>query len=148
MTAPHFKSCRISIWSLGLASGYESFEIPACAPYLCLLGDIRRCVDKKLFNFLERQLGAFKLVFFLVGNHEAYGSSYPASKERCQAFQEHCRRKLASDPSLGEFVVLDQTLYDVTDKVTVLGCTLYSHVLPAQLDDVSLRLNDFYSIKM
>ena len=132
---------------LEFGSGYESFDIPPCAPYLCLLGDIGRAIDEKLFVFLERQLRAFKVVFFLLGNHEAYGSSYPASKERFAAFRDLWEQKRIIDTSLGEFVVLDQTRYDVTHQVTILGCTLYSNVLPEQREDVSVRLNDFYSIK-
>lgn len=101
----------------------------------------------RLFLFLEAQLSAFKVVFFLLGNHEAYGSSYAASKASLQVFYEHCQQQRAADPDLGEFVVLDQTRYDVNDQVTVLGCTLYSHVLPEQERDVSMRVNDFYEIK-
>jgi hypothetical protein len=132
---------------LEFGKGYKKFQIPPCAPYLCLLGDIGRTVDERLFPFLERQLNAFKVVFFLLGNHEAYGSSYAASKERLAAFSEHCQQQRASDPDLGEFVLLDQTRYDVSDQVTVLGCTLYSNVLPEQEEDVSLRVNDFYGIE-
>lgn len=131
---------------LEFGSGYESFDIPPCAPYICLLGDIGRAVDEKLFIFLEQQLRAFKVVFFLLGNHEAYGSSYPVSKERFVAFRDYCEQKRTIDTSFGEFVVLDQTRYDVTEQVTILGCTLYSNVSPEQHEDVSFGLNDFYSI--
>jgi Calcineurin-like phosphoesterase len=131
---------------LEFGKGYKKFQIPPSAPHLCLLGDIGRTVDERLFPFLERQLTAFKVVFFLLGNHEAYGSSYTASKARLQTFHEHCQQQRAADSDLGEFVVLDKTRYDVSDQVTVLGCTLYSHVLPEQQDNVGARLNDFYEI--
>jgi hypothetical protein len=84
---------------LEFGSGYESFHIPPCAPYLCLLGDIGRAVDEKLFIFLEHQLGAFKVVFFVLGNHEPYGSSYPVSKERFAAFRDYCEQKRIIDPA-------------------------------------------------
>jgi hypothetical protein len=96
--------------------------------------------------FLEKQLRAFKVVFFLLGNHEAYGSSCPVSKERFIAFRNGWEQKRTTDASLGEFVVLDQTRYDVNEPVTILGCTLYSNVPPEQHEDVSIRCNDFYSI--
>jgi len=132
---------------LELGSGYESFEIPPCAPYLCLLGDIGRAVDEKLFAFLERQLRAFKIVFFLLGNHEAYGSSYPYARERFAVFRRFCEEKRIIDKAFGVFIVLDQTRYDINEQVTILGCTLYSNVTPEQHDSVSFGLNDFYYIE-
>ncbi|EXJ69766.1 uncharacterized protein A1O5_06837 [Cladophialophora psammophila CBS 110553] len=50
------------------------------------------------------------------------------------------------DFRLGKFALLDQTRYDLSPEVTILGCTLYSQVLPSQEDRVSFGLNDFYHI--
>ena len=134
---------------LEFGSGYDTFEIPPRAPYLCLLGDIGLCKDTKLFEFLSRQVAKFKIVFFLLGNHEAYSSSYPAAKKHVLEFQKKCvetRRQIGPE-AIGEFVFLDQGRYDIADsQVTVLGCTLFSHVTPEQYEHVSYRLNDFYRI--
>lgn len=46
----------------------------------------------------------------------------------------------------GQFVFLDQTRYDISPTVSVLGCTLFSEVTPEQEESVSLGLNDFYHI--
>ncbi|KAI0550428.1 hypothetical protein F4679DRAFT_543260 [Xylaria curta] len=53
----------------------------------------------------------------------------------------------------GEFILLDQTRYDFLPsgpegdvaseaRLTILGCTLFSRVLPAQADDTSVFLQD------
>jgi hypothetical protein len=48
---------------------------------------------------------------------------------------------------MGSFVFLDQTRYDLSPEVTVLGCTLFSRVSEAHKERVSYGLNDFYHIK-
>ena len=133
----------VSDLHLEFGSGYESFDIPPSAPYLCLLGDIGLAVDDKLFTFLESQLKVFKIVYFVLGNHEAYRSSYSFAKQRFATFQKSCQDRRAT---LGEFIVLDQTRYDI-ENVTILGCTLYSNVTAEQHDHVSFGLNDFYMIE-
>jgi hypothetical protein len=52
-----------------------------------------------------------------------------------------------SDPTLGTFIFLDQTRYDLTEHVTILGCTLWSSIPPASLDAVSRGLNDFHRVQ-
>ena len=79
-----------------------------------------------------------------MGNHEAYHSSFPSSKQRLAEFQNLCQVERVQDESLGEVVVLDQTRYDVTEDVTVLGCTLFSYVPPEQHEAVSYGLSEFY----
>src|SRR5579859_3857607 len=127
-------------------SGYETFIIEPRAPSLALLGDIGNTRDPKLYIFLEKQLRLFKRVFFLLGNHEPYHSSFPASKQRISTFQTSWNVKRGLNPSLGEFVFLDQTRYDIDERVTVLGCTLFSNIIPEQHQKVSFGLWDFYDI--
>ncbi|KAI9370076.1 acyl-CoA dehydrogenase/oxidase [Aspergillus egyptiacus] len=126
---------------------YDLFEIPRKAPYLALLGDIGTVgKDDGLFTFLETQLKRFELVFFLLGNHEPYDSDWATAKERVRRFSEDMARQAQEQTGLGKLVFLDQTRYDVSDDVTVLGCTLYSRVLESQAERVSFGLNDFYMI--
>lgn len=47
---------------------------------------------------------------------------------------------------LGKYVFLDQTRFDITDDVTVLGCTLFSRVAPHQEFAVESRMVDFRDI--
>ena len=48
---------------------------------------------------------------------------------------------------MGSFIFLDQTRYDLSADVTVLGCTLFSRVSEAHKEHVSYGLNDFYNIR-
>ncbi|KAL4956769.1 acyl-CoA dehydrogenase/oxidase [Aspergillus filifer] len=125
---------------------YDLFHISRRAPYLALLGDIGTVKDDELFTFLEAQLQIFELVFFLLGNHEPYDSNWSSVKDRVKKFQDDIDRRREREPGLGKFVFLDQTRYDISEEVTVLGCTLYSRVPAAQNEMVSYRLNDFYYI--
>ncbi len=47
---------------------------------------------------------------------------------------------------IGRFVVLDRMRYDLSDTVTVLGCTLWSRIDPDNADIVAMGLNDFRMI--
>ncbi|KAM3458984.1 hypothetical protein MY3296_000131 [Beauveria thailandica] len=102
-------------------NGYDIFHVEPNAPYLALLGDIGYVKDDGFFCFLRRQLEVFRLVFLVLGNHEPYYSSWPGSKARVETF----RTGLTQPDRL---VLLDQTRYDLSPTVTVLGCTLFSHV--------------------
>jgi len=132
-------------------SAYDAFPVPPKAPYLALLGDIGNARDEGFFQFLDAQLVHFDTVFFLLGNHEPYHTSWSKVKERLRDFSETVarRRSLQTEGGsrIGRFVFLDQTRYDVSSDVTVLGCTLHSKVSPSQHDHVSFGLNDFYHIQ-
>ena len=131
-------------------SAYDAFPVPSKAPHLALLGDIGNVRDEGFFRFLEEQLTSFDTVFFLLGNHEPYHQGWSNVKERLRDFSTTVseRRSLQAenDSRIGRFVFLDQTRYDVSSDVTVLGCTLHSKVAPSQHDNVSFGLNDFYYI--
>jgi len=59
-----------------MVKGYEVFECEPSSPNLALLGDIGICAQDGLFKFLERQLKKYSKIFFVMGNHEGYHSSY------------------------------------------------------------------------
>lgn len=63
-------------YSIQVAHGlrYE-FDFPVVAENLALLGDIGCTKDIRLLSWLEAQLRRFRRVFFVMGNHEPYGSS-------------------------------------------------------------------------
>lgn len=128
---------------------YDNFAqtiIPQ-SPYLALLGDIGYACDTRLFEFLEEQLHHFQIVFFLLGNHEAYGTSVPATKALVEAFAARMDEMRSVLKNLGRFVFLDQTRYDIDDGMTVLGCTLFSRVLEEQEGTVKMFVTDFSSIE-
>lgn len=138
----------VSDLHLEAPAAYDIFEIsPDGAQYLALLGDIGHVKDHGLFEFLSKQLLQFAVVFFVLGNHEPYHSSYPHAVAKLNEFREEINSSRHRDPSLGDFVFLNRTRYDISSAVTILGCTLFSSVLPEQHDQVSFGLNDFYHIK-
>ncbi|PNY27562.1 Uncharacterized protein TCAP_02514 [Tolypocladium capitatum] len=122
---------------------YDTFEIVPNAPFLALLGDIGNVVAHKddCLAFLRKQLGQFRAVLFVAGNHEAYHSSWPDALDVLRAFEVDVRR----DASLGEFVLLDRAVYRLPGtNVTILGCSLFSLIPPERHMAVSLGLNDFF----
>ncbi|KAK2745392.1 hypothetical protein FQN57_003735 [Myotisia sp. PD_48] len=115
------------------------------AHYLCLLGDIGLVGDDRLFQFLEKQVKRYWVVFYLLGNHEPSNMSFDSAKAKMRAFESKMAN-LRVQSTIGRFVFLDQTRYDISDTFTVLGCTLFSNILPHQTDAVSNRLVDFRNI--
>lgn len=53
---------------------YQHFKIQPECKYLALLDDNGKVLDYELIAFLENQLRVFEIVFFVQGNHEAYGT--------------------------------------------------------------------------
>ncbi|KAJ5458444.1 hypothetical protein N7475_009832 [Penicillium sp. IBT 31633x] len=134
-------------------SAYDVFEISPKAPYLALLGDIGIVKDAGFMPFLKTQLSQFQIVFFLLGNHEPYHSSWEETKQIVHQFSATVNQRRSNagrdgqPAATGLFVFLDQTRHDVSPNLTVLGCTLFSQVSEAHKEHVSFGLNDFYHIK-
>ena|SRR5579859_561396 len=98
-------------------SGYDTFVIEPRAPYLALLGDIGNTRDDKLYKFFETQLRRFQKVFFLLGNHEPYYSSFPKSKEKSLPSKNHGMKRVfrilhlaSSSSSIKSVMISTQTL--------------------------------------
>ncbi|KAF1831775.1 hypothetical protein BDW02DRAFT_571676 [Decorospora gaudefroyi] len=123
-------------------AAYDVFEITPTAEYLALLGDIGHTKDVGLIEFLRKHLAKFKIIFYVLGNHEPYHSSFAASKHSLLTLQAETEQQAS-----GKFVLLDQTRYDLSPTVSILGCTLFSNVTAPQKDHVSFGLNDFYHIE-
>lgn len=122
---------------------YADFEIQPQCEYLALLGDIGSIGDPRFFTFLEEQLRKFKIVFFLLGNHEPFGMTISQAKTAVHDFKERVDKPSA----FGQFVFLDQTRFDLTDSTTVLGCTLFTEISDEQRESVSLFCADFSEIE-
>ena len=121
------------------------YDFQQTAPYLALLGDIGHIERKEFFNFLKLQLSRFRIVFYLLGNHEPYHLSMQFARERMKAFVTETK-KLRERAGIGEFVFLDQTDFELNNEVLVLGCTLFSRVLAEQASAVQSRMVDFRDI--
>jgi hypothetical protein len=126
---------------------YDVFNINPKAPFLALLGDIGYAKDNGLFVFLRKQLTIFRIVFLVLGNHEAYHSSWAETKSSVKRFRDDIDESIRGGEMLGKLVLLDQTRYDISPTLTILGCTLFSHVSRAQTESVSFGLNDFYTTR-
>lgn len=126
---------------------YDIFYISPQAPFLALLGDIGYVTDEGFFLFLRKQLAIFRIVFLVLGNHEAYHSSWIETKSSVNRFKDDIDESIRRGEALGKLVLLDQTRYDISPKLTILGCTLFSHVSHEQTESVSFGLNDFYNTR-
>ena len=122
------------------------FPIKQTAPNLALLGDIGHIADEGLFIFLEKQLHRYWNVFYVLGNHEPVGTSWSIAKGRVRAFAERMER-LRTRSTIGKFVFLDQTRYDISENLTILGCTLFSKITLEQASAVGSRFIDFKQIQ-
>lgn len=106
---------------LEVSKQYSSFEIPVCAKYLVLAGDIGCLADYNEFlAFLHKQTTNFELVFLVFGNHEFYNNTYNSALGQA--------RQLEQEDSLnGRLILLHQRRYDIPNShITVLGCTPWS----------------------
>ncbi|KAB8255419.1 hypothetical protein BDV32DRAFT_130696 [Aspergillus pseudonomiae] len=128
-------------------AAYDMFNIDPKAPFLALLGDVGYVKDEGFFRFLRKQLAKFRVVFLVLGNHEAYHSSWAETKSNMQRFKDTIDASSGRGEALGKFILLDRTRYDISPTVTILGCTLFSQVAPEQKESVSFGLNDFYHIR-
>jgi predicted phosphodiesterase len=121
---------------------YRKFELKINSDYLCLLGDIGLIQDQDFFWFLENLLQRHQglTIFYVLGNHEPYQTSLKVAHEAMHTFQERMSRFYGR-----RFYVLNRTRHDINDKLTVLGCTLWSHITDEQARDIWSTLTDFNS---
>lgn len=132
----------VSDLHLEISQQYSSFKIPVCAKYLILGGNTGRLVDyDKYLGFLGKQTAQFEKVFLVLGSHEFYKESFATGLEKAE--------RLEREPSLnGRLVVLHQGRYDIPDShVTILGCTLWSHVPSNSKAIVEHKIQDFHQIE-
>lgn len=127
---------------------YEDFEIQPECQCLALLGDIGHASDPRLFDFFNRQLQQFQALLYLLGNHEPYGMTFPRAKETIRAFEADVeqRRRSSNNPTTGKFVFLDRSRYDLSESLTVFGCTLFSSINPQQRESAARFVSDFSNI--
>ncbi|KAL1854131.1 hypothetical protein Plec18170_004895 [Paecilomyces lecythidis] len=121
---------------------YSQFDIPVCAKYLVLAGDVGCIADYEQYReFINKQTDRFELVFLILGNHEFYRGTLAAGIEKA--------RQLEREPCLnGRLVLLHQRRYDVPGShVSILGCTLWSKVPDRSRDVVRQKIKDYKNIE-
>ncbi|KAI0207026.1 hypothetical protein F4808DRAFT_19056 [Astrocystis sublimbata] len=123
---------------------YKTFQLRIVGSHVFLLGDISLVVDGGLFDFLRALLEKNRGCRFcyVLGNHEPYGTTLTNAVALLWEFGEEVRRKYG-----GRFVFLNRDRFDVDATTTILGCTLWSDVLPGQASEVCDRLTDFHELK-
>jgi len=127
---------------------YEEFEIQPECHCLALLGDIGNVSDPRLFDFFNRQLQQFETVLYLLGNHEPYGITFAEAKKIVRRFEAEVEQRRCSldNSTTGRFVFLERSRYDLSDDLTVFGCTLFSFITPEQRSSVARFISDFSRI--
>lgn len=119
----------------------ESYVVPRKAPLLLLAGDIGRLSSlEKLTAFLARQCSIFEHVYLVPGNHEYYALTREEATSRLASMTDSVQMQ-------GKLTVLNRTRIDLNDNVTLLGCTLHSHVAAEVKDIVRAKVKDFWQIK-
>ncbi|KAJ9264649.1 hypothetical protein DTO212C5_7031 [Paecilomyces variotii] len=127
---------------LELDEQYSQFEIPVCARYLILAGDVGCLADYEQYReFIKNQTDRFELVFLVLGNHEFYKASLAAGIEKARRLErESCLN--------GRLVLLHQRRFDIPGShVTLLGCTLWSKVPDQSRDIVRSKIKDYKNIE-
>ncbi|KAM5470717.1 hypothetical protein MauCBS54593_003758 [Microsporum audouinii] len=120
---------------------YETFVVPRTAPYLILAGDIG-CLRnyKEYVTFLAAQCAQFDHVFLVLGNHKFYWISLQYGLQAAKALE-------GEPPLFGKFTVLNRNRVDINRRVTILGCTLWSHIPEVSQLWVRMKVADFSIIK-
>ncbi|KAF8471858.1 hypothetical protein BDZ91DRAFT_716696 [Kalaharituber pfeilii] len=138
-------------------TSYTTFSIPAqhststatsppstpSPPFLLLPGDIGSLAHLPLYSqFLATHAPYYKHIFLVLGNHEFYNLPSPSTYAHGITLANSLPR---SHPFLSStLTVLNRTRVDLPDHgVTVLGCTLWSHITSAQSRSVAAAVNDF-----
>lgn len=112
------------------------------APYLILAGDLGDPSDAKYAELLRAVSEEFDTVFVLTGNHEYYTRRVVLSgRAHLYAVDAQVREICARFPNV---VFLQNSAHDVpgTD-VTVIGSTLWSHVVAHEARDVTKTIADY-----
>lgn len=123
---------------------YRKFEMNIEADYLCLLGDIELIQNTDFFWFLENILQRYQglTILYILGNHEPYQTSLNIAHDAIHNFEERMLRYYGR-----RFLVLNCARHDVNQKLTILGCTLWSYITDKEARDVWSTLTDFNSSK-
>ncbi|EGE83579.1 Ser/Thr protein phosphatase [Blastomyces gilchristii SLH14081] len=137
------KRLRVQIMSdlhLEVCQQYANFHITPRADRLILAGDIGRLADYEAFrDFLHLQCEQFLEVYLVLGNHEFFGVSREQGLRLAYMLQQ--------EPGLKDkLTVMNQKRVDLQD-ITLLGCTLHSHIPPEDEESVRSTVNDFRHIE-
>lgn len=107
------------------------------ADYLILAGDIGYPESQIYVDFLTWCSVNFKQTFIITGNHEYYSSTNHKTMTEIEAIiSTICE-------SLVNVIFLNKTSYVIENKIKILGCTLWSNILPTEFFYVKKYMNDY-----
>jgi hypothetical protein len=125
---------------LEIENSYLSFHIPQVAPYLVLAGDIGRLDDyQEYLRFLSVQCAKFDHVYLVLGNHEFYKTSREKGLNAVKSLEKEHQL-------YGKLTILNRSRVDINSEVTILGCTLHSHISAEARPWVEMSVSDFTQI--
>lgn len=125
---------------LEVGDQYDSFHIPVEALSLILAGDIGRLQDyEKYLSFISTQCKNFDMVYLVLGNHEFYGLSRDEGLTLANNLEKDVKIQ-------GRLRVLNRRRVDIEPSISILGCTLHSHIRPENRAETERRLKDFRRI--
>ncbi|KAJ5543834.1 hypothetical protein N7494_005122, partial [Penicillium frequentans] len=75
-----------------------------------------------------------------------YHSKWAQTKLCVRMFESQLNESFKRRETSGQFVFRDQTRYDLSPTLSILGCTLFSRIAQTQMEGVIYGLNDFYHI--
>jgi predicted phosphodiesterase len=113
---------------------------PLLASNLFLLGDIGYVRDEALFTFLRSLLRCTPnlKIFYVLGNHEAYGITLSATISTLESFEIESRREFGE-----RFFFMHRRRVDFSPTLTILGCTLWTRIPHDQAAVCARLLTDF-----
>ncbi|KAF1992616.1 hypothetical protein K402DRAFT_10402 [Aulographum hederae CBS 113979] len=123
---------------------YLTYKMNIKASNLCLLGDFGLVSQPGLFVFLENLLKSTPnlKIFYVLGNHEPYRTTLSLAKQQMRAFEKKMSWLYGN-----RFIFLDRTRHNISATITVLGCTLWSHIIPEEAAELAQRLTDYNELR-
>jgi Icc-related predicted phosphoesterase len=111
------------------------------APYLILAGDIGDPCSNEYKCFLEHCITLYDKTFLILGNHEAY-------KKESWEYTIHITRKLIKliDKEQDRLIFLENDPYYLDERITILGCTLWSFIDIDNMSEIQQCINDYKQI--
>ncbi|KAH4102380.1 hypothetical protein HBH46_123420 [Parastagonospora nodorum] len=120
-----------------MSPSYSTFHLPIHAPNLFLLGDTGLTSHPQLFTFLSTLLHTHTSlrIFYILGNHEAYHTTLGTSIASLSAFE--------AQQGPQRFTFMNRRRIDISPTLTILGCTLWTHIPPSSSLACANSLTDF-----
>lgn len=123
---------------------YTHFSSPSNFPLhasnLVFLGDIGCLKDAGLFTFIRALLSRTPnlKIYYVLGNHEAYGITLEAAIEILRQFEQSSKKNYGD-----RFFFMEKRRVDLGKELTLLGCTLWSQITEEQAPACARLLTDF-----